>query len=285
MCGNDEVDELMSSAISVSTPRKAEPVDMTFELTHATVEGLTRPFHTDLTRIHEVLCYNIWVDLIGVHISNATENQFHNSPRYPYFALRMRTGLPEELLKISEDLNDTIYDLRAKAHIMVFVQTMAYEDSVAYLDTFKSARYYRNMMNNQIGFVEDLRVLAYGTNEGAEIERSCNVTYMMNSIGLDVWTTGDMKPAYNHFTSLNEDRLIFLLKILRELRASIAVAASARHLPYDLLETLRWRLREFDQRGLYSRACSTVTWASPVESQFVADSETWWLVTHCKQSA
>jgi hypothetical protein len=285
MCGNDEVDELMSSAISVSTPRKAEPVDMTFELTHATVEGLTRPFHTDLTRIHEVLCYNIWVDLIGVHISNATENQFHNSPRYPYFALRMRTGLPEELLKISEDLNDTIYDLRAKDHIMAFVHTMAYEDSVAYLDTCNSARFYRDMMNNQICFVQDLRVLAHGTDKRVETQRMCNEAYMLESLGLSSWSVTNMKSAYNHFTSLNEDRLIFLLKILRELRASIAVAASAKHLPDDLLAKLRLRLREFDQHSLYSLACSTVAWASPAETQFVADSETWWLVTNCKQSA
>lgn len=102
-------------------------------LTHVTVEGLTRPSHTKLTRIHEVVCYNIWIDLIGFHISNATEDQFHNSPRYPYIALRMEAGLTEELLKISEDLNDEIYDPRAKDHIMVFVQVMTYEDAVTYL--------------------------------------------------------------------------------------------------------------------------------------------------------
>ncbi|KAH7084318.1 hypothetical protein FB567DRAFT_79424 [Paraphoma chrysanthemicola] len=240
------------------------------------LEGLTKPLHTHLKYIHEVLCYNIWVDLIGLHISNATEDQFRNSSRYPYFALRMRAGLPEELLKISEELDDTIYDLRAKDHIMKFVQTMAFEDAVTYLDNCDSARFYRDMMNNQICFVKDLRVLAHGTNETAKIERSCHVTHMRTSQGFSKWTGEPREAVYSHFTSLNENRLIFLLKILREFRASIAVAASAGHVPFDVLSKLRLRLREFDQRGLYSLACSIVAWASPEESQFVADSKTWW---------
>ncbi|KAH7072020.1 hypothetical protein BKA63DRAFT_577635 [Paraphoma chrysanthemicola] len=264
-----------ASVVSVAPNVRKRRSGRTYVISNL-LEGLTRPLHTNLNRIHEVLCYNIWVDLIGVHISNATENQLHNSPRYPYFALRMRAGLPEELLKISEDLNDTIYDLRAKDHIMNFVQTMAYEDSVTYLDHCDSARFYGDMMNSQICFVKDLRVLAHGTNEAVGIERSCKLTYMRNSIGSSTWTAETRKAAYSHFTTLNEDRLIFLLKILRELRASIAVAASAGHLPFDLLATLHLRLQEFDQRGLYSLACSTVAWASPGEPQFVADSETWW---------
>ncbi|PVH97894.1 hypothetical protein DM02DRAFT_730269, partial [Periconia macrospinosa] len=234
------------------------------------IEGLARPSYIQLTRIREVICYSIWVDLIGFHVSNATEDQFHNSQRYPYFASRMRVGLSEELLKIYEDLNDAIYDLKAKDHIMVFVQKMTYEGSIAYLKTCGSARFYREIMKNQICFVQDMRLLAHGTDEGARIQRSCITEYMVKSLGFSSRSSQNVKAAHNHFTSLNEDRLIFLLKILRELRASIAVAAPAGHLPHDLLETLRLRLREFDQRGLYSLACSTVAWASPEESQFVA---------------
>jgi hypothetical protein len=197
----------------------------------------------------------------------------------------MRVGLSEEFLRIYEDLNDAIYDAKAKNHIMVFVQKMTYEDSLAYLDTCAAARFYRKIMNNQICLVQDMRLLAHGTDEGARIERLCITSYMVKSLDFSSWSSQNVKAAYNHFTSLNEDRLIFLLKILRELRASIAVAAPAGHLPYKLLVTLRLRLREFDQRGLYSLACSTVAWASPEESRFVADSETWWLVTHFTQSA
>jgi hypothetical protein len=192
----------------------------------------------------------------------------------------MRIGLSEEFLRIYEDLNDAIYDLEAKDRIMVFVQTMTYEDSVAYLDICSSARFYREIMNNQIRFVEDLRSLADGTDEGGIVERSCFINYMVKPMNFSSWSPQNVKATYDHFTSPNEDRLIFLLKILRGLRASIAVAAPTRDLPYHLLETLRFRLREFDQRGLYSEACSAVAWASPEESQFVAASETWWLVTH-----
>lgn len=106
--------------------------------------------------------------MISVHLSNTTENQFYNSPRYPYFALRMRAGLPEELLRIFNDLDDAVYDLRAKDRIMVFVQTMAYNESVAYLKSCGSARFYKAMMNNQICFIQDLRMLAHGTSEGVE---------------------------------------------------------------------------------------------------------------------
>lgn len=277
MSGNDEVTESMPSAISVSTPRR---VGRCIGLTHVTVEGLTRPSYTKLKNIHEVVCYNIWVDLIGLHISLATEDQFYNSSRYPYFALRMRNGLPEDLLKMSEDLTDRIYELWAKDRIMVFVRTMTYEHSVAYLDNCDSARFYREMINNQICFVRDLRVLAHRTNESAGIERTCKRGYMIKSpssrAGRDIFA------AYSHFTNLNEDRLVFFLKILQKFRASIGVAALARHLPRDLLATIRLRLQEFDQRDLYLQACSDVSWALPKESRFVADSESWWSVTHCR---
>ena len=228
------------------------------------------------------MCYNIWVDLIGFHISNATENQFYNSPRYPYFASRMRAGLSEELLIIFDDLNDAVYDLGAKKRIMDFVQAMSYEGSVAYLETCGSARFYKAMMNNQICLIEDLRVLAHGTGESVGIQRWCKTSYMVGSQWGRTYSKPESDAAYDRFTSLNEDRLVFLLNILRKLRASIAVVASERHPPEVLLTTLRLRLQVFDQGDLYMRACSTVSWASPQKSQFLANSETWWLVTHYK---
>ncbi|KAF3042331.1 hypothetical protein E8E12_002268 [Didymella heteroderae] len=226
--------------------------------------------------IQEIVCYNIWVDLISFHVGNATEDQFFNSARYPYFASRMRLGLPEDLLKMSEGLNDAIFDPGARERIMIFVQTMTYEESLAFLDTCSSSRFYREVMNNQICLVEDLRVLSHQfhsvqNQDKVRAQRSCISSFMTRSLGLKY----DEQKAYDHFASLNENRLIFCLKIIRKLRNSIGVAASAGILSHDLLATFRMRLREFDQRGLYSLACSTVAFGLSEQSQLIADSEAW----------
>lgn len=95
----------------------------------------------------------------------------------------MRAGLSEEVLRMFDDLNAAVYDLRAKNCIMVFVQWMTYKDSVAYLEICGSAHSYKAMMNNQICFIEDLRVLAHDTGERVGTQRSCKPPYMVGSEG------------------------------------------------------------------------------------------------------
>lgn len=192
----------------------------------------------------------------------------------------MKNCLPDELFKISDDLNDAIYQRKAKERIMVLVKAMSDEESIAFIESFHASRFYRQVLNNQLRFVQDFHVLSSLTSvhkdEGfMSVRLSSNFSGMIDSLGP---MGKNLDNVYNHLTSLNEDRLIFLLEMLRKLRASIAVAAESSHLPKDLLATLRMRLQEFDQRGLYRLACSTVAWGSPEESHFIAESEKWWSV-------
>jgi hypothetical protein len=74
-----------------------------------------------------------------------------------------------------------------------------------------------------------------------------------------------------------------MLEILRELRKSIGLAAEFSHLSLSLLAELERRLRQFDNRSLYSGACSLVAYTSPQEPYLVSNSEKWWSVALCKR--
>jgi BioD-like phosphotransacetylase family protein len=216
----------------------------------------------------------VWLNLIGYHIAKRTSKYFKNSKKYPYFANQMSSCLPEDVIKLAKDLKDAVYEPEAKECIMILVRKWSVEISLNSLENCQASRFYKSMLNNQSGFVQDLRMLSSMRWSGGEALECTRKACKFPSKGWDISRT------YDYYTTLNENRLIHMLEILRELRKSIAVAAQSSYIHTELLAKLKMRLQEFDRDSLYSLACSYVAWGSLQEPSLVqADSKTWWLDT------
>lgn len=184
----------------------------------------------------------------------------------------MSSCLPKDVLKLAVDLEDDIYKPGAKEHIMALIRAMSIETSLQRLEDCEVPRFYTDVLNNQAAFVHDLQTLSskHRSTE-REVELVSKRCLMRNYIG-------NMSEVYAHYSTLEVNRLLFMLEVMRTLRHSIGVAAAASHLPPDLLAKLKRRLEQFDNRSLYSRACVLVAYASPKEPCLVSDSKTWWSV-------
>jgi hypothetical protein len=154
---------------------------------------------------------------------------------------------------------------------MILVRKWSVEISLNSLENCQASRFYKSMLNNQSGFVQDLRMLSSMRWSGGEALECTRKACKFPSKGWDISRT------YDYYTTLNENRLIHMLEILRELRKSIAVAAQSSYIHTELLAKLKMRLQELDRDSLYSLACSYIAWGSIQEPSLVqADSKTWW---------
>ena len=190
----------------------------------------------------------------------------------------MKPCLSEDEVRLAEVLGDTIYQAQAKGRIMDLAKSMDSEQSSKFLDGCQVSRLYKHVIHNQMVFVEDLQELSSlnsmdVTREIRSKQLECLVLHLDNN-----WSTKwDSDEIYGRYTTLSEDRLLFLLNILRALRKAIGVAAKSSTLEPDLLATLKMQLQVFDNDSLYSLACSMVAWKSPREPYLVRpNSEEWW---------
>lgn len=214
--------------------------------------------------------------MIGHDIAEKTEKYLQSSKRYPYLD-RIKSLLPEDVLELANDLRDGIYISTAKERIMALIEPMNVEMSFESLEQCQVSRFYTDMLNNQSTFVHDLRKLSTMVKSSdPEVQRLRRTCWISSS-------DGNRLKGYAYHATLEEDRLAFMLDILRKLRKSIALAAESSHLPPLLLTELEKRLRQFDNHSLYSRACSLVTYTSPKEPYLISNSEKWWSVALCKR--
>lgn len=224
--------------------------------------------------------------MIAFNVDNTTPEFFRTSQRYPYFSHRIEPCLAEVELQLAKELGDSIYDLKTKDRIMSAAKMMNSEEALQYLSNDRVCRFYKHAIHNQKCFVEDLRGLSdvdyTGSNKNVRLlQLTCSILQSKKVL----WKAGQ-KPAqvYGDYATLSEDRLVFLLDILRELRNAIGAAAESAALDQSLLSTLKKQLQIFDNDAIYSSACALVQWRFEREPYLVDPrSITWWLVAVSKQ--
>lgn len=230
---------------------------------------------TELVHLQEVVCYSLWLDLIVYHIAKVTPEYFENSDRYPYLAHRLETCFSENEIQLSEELGDTIYTVQVKSRIKNLTKAMGHGECLEFLETRQAARGYIDALRTQTTFVKDFKRLSTSTyaanTEGWE--RQCCV--WRHPVSSDISQT--RPKVYGYHANLCEDRLIFLIRVLRKLRESIGIVAKAGALDPSLSATLLVRLQIFDQDNTYATACSVIAWKLPWESFLVhPSSQQWW---------
>jgi hypothetical protein len=91
---------------------------------------------TQLAHAREVLCYSLWLNIIGHNIAEKTQEYFLSSKRYPYFD-RIKTCLSGDVLELANDLKDKIYTSAAKERIVALIEPMNVETSFKRLNNAK----------------------------------------------------------------------------------------------------------------------------------------------------
>lgn len=225
--------------------------------------------------LQEVVCYSLWLDLIVYHIAKVTPEYFNNSDRYPYLAHRLQTCFPENEIQLSEELGDKIYTIEVESRIKDLTKAMARGKCLEFLENRQAARGYTDALRTQTTFVEDFKRLSNSTfadNTGVW-DMQCKVLRLQKFPN----KPQTRAEVFGYYANRCEDRLIFLVMILRTLRESIGTAAKAGALDASLSATLLVRLQIFDKGKLYATACSAITWKLPSEPFLVhPSSEQWW---------
>ncbi|KAH6616471.1 hypothetical protein C7974DRAFT_45399 [Boeremia exigua] len=223
--------------------------------------------------LQEIVCYCMWLNLIACHVANITPKYFENSTRYPYFAQRINPLLSEIEARLSKELSDEIYQTHAKAHIMEVTKLMDKRQLYKFLEDNRTVRFFKTLIHVQTAFVEDLRNLSdlFWSPMISSLRGTCRISRHNDQRGYS--------EIYSEIATLNEERLIVLLNLLRALRNAIGVAGESKKINPALLQTLKRQLQMFDSDSLYAQACFLVNWESPQEPCLVQDtSGKWWTV-------
>lgn len=192
----------------------------------------------------------------------------------------MRSCLTEIELRLADELGDDIYLTQTKTRIMAVLRPVEAEEAWSYLSNCRVSRLYKHAIHNQKVFAEDFQDLSNFKNDPRASQEMRSLRNSCRFAASNYRVSGQKSvDVYGDLATLNEDRLLFLLDILRALRGAIAVAASSSSLDDTLLSTLGRQLAIFDNNSLYPSACRMLAWKSPREPYLVHPHNTnWWSV-------
>ncbi|KAH7371350.1 hypothetical protein BKA66DRAFT_611386 [Pyrenochaeta sp. MPI-SDFR-AT-0127] len=233
-----------------------------------------------LESIHEIVCYIVWVQIIGLEIARygCKHTSLDRLTDRPVIRANIiKRNLKSEGVMIADSIKGLDWP-QAMNRIMEYVKTMDMDTAL----TFIEGRWAKSMY---VGMIDTLKHLSEFCNKGyseyiSSRAKGCEESTYHGYIDKIEWLASPSTEVVVRWVDMDVNetyrQLVTLLQVLQALRDSIGKAAEKSHLTQLALEGLRRKFKDLESED-YHEICIMTRKNLPYEKCLVdLTSERWW---------